>query len=436
MSFSDLSFLFRFLPVFLLLYGVFPPKWRPKLLILASLAFVGFTSLWSVPLLLGIVIVNWLLGREMARRRNLCLVLGVVLNLALLAACRLTALQLPGVSYLVFSLLSYLIDRWRGGEEEAPEQFGAWAMMFPRLVAGPIARWNQLAPALERPACSARRLEKGLGLLILGLGYKVLLADRLSGLWALAGKIGYEFLPAPMAWLCAVGFSLQLYFDFHGCCLMALGLGEMLGFRLPENFNFPYISRSVSEFYRRWHITLGTWFRDYVYIPLGGSRRGMGRTLANLLVVWLLTGLWHGLGGNFLLWGLFLFFWIALEKLGLKGLLERLPAVGHVYLLAVIVVSWVIFAVETPGELLTYLSRMFGLGTPGELLSGGAWLGYLTQYLPWLLGGVFFALPFGERVLRKYHNTWPVRIVFLIVFWASVAQLSVQSGTPFLYARF
>ena len=153
-----------------------------------------------------------------------------------------------------------------------------------------------------------------------------------------------------MAWLCAVGFSLQLYFDFHGCSLMAVGLGRMMGFRLPDNFNFPYLSRSVGEFYRRWHITLGAWFRDYVYIPLGGSRKGMGRTLLHLLVVWLLTGLWHGIGGNFLLWGLFLCFWICLEKLGLRRILDRVPVLGHIYLPIVIVLSWVIFAVQKSGR--------------------------------------------------------------------------------------
>ena len=211
-----------------------------------------------------------------------------------------------------------------------------------------------------------------------------------------------------------------------------------MGFRLPENFNFPYTSRSVAEFYRRWHITLGAWFRDYIYIPLGGSRAGTGRTMLNLLVVWLLTGLWHGLGGNFLIWGLFLCFWICLEKLGLRRILERVPVIGHIYLPIIIVLSWVIFAVQSPAELLTYFSRLFAFvtGAQGSFVDAGDYLRYLGQYAPYLIVGVLFTLPFGERVIRHYHSAWPVRILLLAVFWAAVARLSVLSGTPFLYAQF
>lgn len=439
MSFSDLSFLFRFLPIFLVLYYFCPSKWRSYALILASLAFVAFSSLWSVPLLLGVIIVNYLLGLGVCRWGRVCLWAGVVLDLGLLVACRLTPLPLPGVSYLMFSLISYLADVYWGDLEPAsPVEFVAYAGMFPRLIAGPIARAGQVLPQLEAPRCTLKRLEKGASLLILGLGYKVLLADSLSGLWSVAGKIGYESLSTPMAWLCAVGFSLQLYFDFHGCSLMAVGLGEMMGFRLPENFNFPYTSRSVGEFYRRWHITLGAWFRDYVYIPLGGSRTGTGRTMVNLLVVWLFTGLWHGLGGNFLIWGLFLCFWICLEKLGLRRILERVPVIGHIYLPIIIVLSWVIFAVQSPVELLHYFSRLFAFitGAQGSYVDSGDYLRYLGQYAPYLIVGVLFTMPFGERVLRRYHTAWPIRILLLAVFWASVAKLSVLSGTPFLYAQF
>ena len=439
MSFSDLSFLFRFLPIFLIIYYICPSKWKGVALILASLIFVAFDSLWSVPLLAGVVIVNWLLGQGVRRWGRVCLWGVSALDVGLLVACRLIPLPLPGVSYLVFSLISYQVDLYRGEIEPAPPvEFGAYAGMFPRLIAGPIARAGDVIPQLEPPRCTLRRLEKGAGLLILGLGYKVLLADSLSGLWSVAGKIGYESLSTPMAWLCAVGFSLQLYFDFHGCSLMAVGLGEMLGFRLPENFNFPYTSRSVGEFYRRWHITLGAWFRDYVYIPLGGSRAGTGRTMLNLLVVWLLTGLWHGLGGNFLIWGLFLCFWVCLEKLGLRRILERVPVIGHIYLPIIIVLSWVIFAVQSPAELLTYFSRLFAFitGAQGNYVDSGDYLRYLGQYAPYLIVGVLFTLPFGERVLRRYHTAWPVRILLLAVFWGAVAKLSVLSGTPFLYAQF
>lgn len=438
MSFSDLSFLFRFLPVFMIVYGVSPPKWRRYAIVLSSFAFAAFSSVWAVPLLEMPVMVNCFLGR-FVRRSKWVLYAGVGLDVAFLAACRLIPLPLPGVSYLMFSLISYLIDVSR--ETVAPARVGlftAYGTLFPRMVTGPITRAGDILPQLEQPKCTPERVEKGAGLLILGLGYKVLLADALSGLWSAAGKIGYESLSMPMAWLCAIGFSLQLYFDFHGCTLMAVGLGRMMGVKLPENFDFPYLSRSVSEFYRRWHITLGMWFRDYVYIPLGGSRKGTRRTLVNLAVVWLLTGLWHGLHLNFLIWGAFLCLWIALEKLGLRNMLDRHVILSHVYLLFVIVLSWVIFAVNTPGELLTYFFRLFcfGYAPAGSFVDPMDWMRYLPRFAPYLITGVFFSLPFGERAIRKYQTRWPVRVLLFLIFWCAVAKLSVLSGTPFLYAQF
>ena len=438
MSFSDLSFLFRFLPIFMIVYGVSPPKWRRYTIVLFSFAFAAFSSVWAVPLLGLAVMVNYFLGR-FVRRSRLVLYAGVGLDVAFLAACRLIPLPLPGVSYLMFSLISYLIDVSR--ETVVPARVGlftAYGTLFPRMVTGPITRAGDILPQLEQPKCTPERVEKGAGLLILGLGYKVLLADSLSGLWSAAGKIGYESLSMPMAWLCAVGFSLQLYFDFHGCTLMAVGLGKMMGIKLPENFDFPYLSRSVSEFYRRWHITLGAWFRDYVYIPLGGSRKGNRRTLVNLAVVWLLTGLWHGLHLNFLIWGAFLCIWIALEKLGLRNMLDRHVILSHVYLLFVIVLSWVIFAVNTPGELLTYFFRLFcfGYAPAGSFVDPMDWMRYLPRFAPYLIAGVFFSLPFGERAIRKYQTRWPVRILLFLIFWCAAAKLSVLSGTPFLYAQF
>lgn len=438
MSFSDLSFLFRFLPVFMIVYGVLPPKWRRYAIVLSSFAFAAFSSVWAVPLLGMLVMVNCFLGR-FVRRSKWVLYAGVGLDVAFLAACRLIPLPLPGVSYLMFSLISYLIDVSR--ETVAPARVGlftAYGTLFPRMVTGPITRAGDILPQLEQPKCTPERVEKGAGLLILGLGYKVLLADALSGLWSAAGKIGYESLSMPMAWLCAIGFSLQLYFDFHGCTLMAVGLGRMMGVKLPENFDFPYLSRSVSEFYRRWHITLGMWFRDYVYIPLGGSRKGTRRTLVNLAVVWLLTGLWHGLHLNFLIWGAFLCLWIALEKLGLRNMLDRHVILSHVYLLFVIVLSWVFFAVNTPGELLTYFFRLFcfGYAPAGSFVDPMDWMRYLPRFAPYLIAGVFFSLPFGERAIRKYQTRWPVRILLFLIFWCAAAKLSVLSGTPFLYAQF
>ena len=439
MNLYSLTFLFRFLPVFLLIYYLTPLKWRKYVLLLGSLLYVRCVSAAAVLPMLGAALVNWALSWAMGFAPRLCLAAGVAADLGLLLAARAGAVSLLGASFVVFSLLSYLFDVYRREIEPAPPvDLAAYAAMFPRLSAGPIARYPALADAVRAPVCTCAEVEHGLGLLIVGLAYKVLLADPLGGLWALAGKIGYESLSAPMAWLCAAGFSLQLYFDFQGYSLMAIGLGRMLGLPLPTNFDSPYAARSVSEFYRRWHITLGAWFRDYVYIPLGGSRAGTARTLRNLLAVWLLTGLWHGTTPTFVLWGLFLFVWVALEKLGLRRALDRFPVLAHVYVPVVILLSWVIFAVDTPADLALYYSRLFAplTGMAGVNVNPADYLTLGARYVPTLLAGAFFALPFAGRFLERHRRSPLVRVGLLALFWFAVARLSGSASTPFLYTQF
>ena len=259
--------------------------------------------------------------------------------------CRACALPL-GVSFYLFQSAGYLIDVYRGEEAEKNLiDYAAFTIAFPQLTMGPILRWREWRGALKARTVTREDVFSGFELFVVGLCFKVLLADQLAPLWASLERIGYEYLSTPLAWLGAVSYSLQLYFDFSGYSLMAMGLGQMLALPVPRNFDLPYTARSVSEFYRRWHITLGTWFRDYVYIPLGGSRNGNARTVLSLTVVWFFTGLWHGASWNFVLWGVMLLGFILLEKFCIGNFLKKYKVLSHVYLLFVIPQTWVIFRI-------------------------------------------------------------------------------------------
>ena len=243
--------------------------------------------------------------------------------------------------------------------------------------------------------------------------------------------MGYESISVPFAWLCLVGYAMQLYFDFYGYSLMAIGIGRMLGYELPENFLHPYISKTVSEFYRRWHATLGAWFREYLYIPLGGNRKGTVRTIVNLAVVWLFTGLWHGVGGNYLLWAGFLFLLIVNERLWLGKILKKLPLIGHVYVVFVILLSWVPFAVGDFSQMVVFLGRLFGLG--GQVLNPADYILWGRDYAPILLSGVILATPLPAKLCARLKNTLLGDILILVLFWVVVYFISTAAQDPFLY---
>ena len=350
MLFSSVGFLFRFLPIFMILYLVFP-KYRNIVLLIGSLIFYGVGEPYFVLLLLLSVLVNYGFSRYMfweprspqshrkkkaARRRKRALALAVTIDLGVLFVSKywdfaagsinaavgkgllpLLSLALPlGISFYTFQMISYQIDCYRGTIEKRAGllPFATYVCMFPQLIAGPIVRYGEVAERMENRRVRIRDLENGLKLFTLGLGLKVLLANQVGTLWNLIMTAGAGRLHVLVAWLGAFAYSFQIYFDFWGYSVMAMGLGKMLGFSIPRNFNHPYTSRSLSEFWRRWHMTLGSWFKEYVYIPLGGSRKGNGRTVLNLFVVWALTGLWHGAAWNFVLWGIVFFLLISLEK--------------------------------------------------------------------------------------------------------------------------
>ena len=283
-----------------------------------------------------------------------------------------------GISFYTFQICSYLMDVYRGAirAERSLFRLMGYVCMFPQLLSGPLIRYGKLVREWKGREHSMKGFEEGIRIFTVGLGMKVLIANQVGNLWRQTTAIGFESISTPMAWLGLIGYTLQIYFDFYGYSMMASGLGRIMGFHFPDNFRQPYLSVSMTEFWRRWHITLGEWFRDYVYIPLGGSRTGTWRTLRNLLAVWLLTGLWHGDSWNYILWGVVLFLIIAIEKLGLLRILERYHILGHLYMAFWIPISWLIFAVEDLPMLWVYLTRLFLLGLVSEIpfdlaVSGG-----------------------------------------------------------------
>ena len=328
MVFSSVTFLFIFLPVTLLLYYVVPKRFRLAALFLLSLVFYAWGEPLYVFLMLGSILINWLLGLWMEKRRQSAralLIIAVVFNIGMLAVFKYAAffvnilkalipacgglktpeIRLPiGISFYTFQILSYVIDVYRGAVDANHHfiPFGAYISMFPQLIAGPIVRYIDIAPQLEERSLSVQRFSKGISLFIVGLAKKVLLANAVGKLFS---ALTEDTLSAgPVAALVAlIACSFQIYFDFGGYSDMACGLGEMLGFRFMRNFRYPYIAKSITDFWRRWHISLSTWFKEYVYIPLGGNRKGKGRQILNILIVWMLTGLWHGADWNFVLWG-------------------------------------------------------------------------------------------------------------------------------------
>ena len=445
MTFSDLKFIFVFLPISVALYDIVPKKLKNYVLLVSGILFFSFGSWWQVGLLAADAVVNFFLAGAFTaqkihrRQKQLLFWLTVTANTALLVWFKCFGPIPVGVSFYTFQMIAYQADVYRGEcpREESLKRFATYFFFFPKLQEGPITRYNEVADNFYRPVCRAENLEKGFRLFVVGLAYKVLLADKLGGLWKQLSVIGYDSVSTPMAWLGMAAFTLELYFDFNGYSLMAVGIGKMFGFSLPQNFLFPYSSLSVSDFYRRWHATLGSWFRDYVYIPLGGSRKGMARTIANLLLVWVLTGLWHGIHWNFVLWGLSLFVLIALEKLFLRRQLEKIPILGHAYVLFVIPLTWMLFANRDLADICTYFSRLFPFAGGGTNIYAGDWIEYGLSYAPYLLAGCMFLVPPFERFLVNARKNRVVTTLLLTaLFWMSVYSIHCSAENPFMYLQF
>lgn len=471
MVFSSIAFIMYFMPVFFLVYYILPASYKNAWLFLASLGFYYYGVRGNpgyLLLMIMSVVVNFVAGKlieaqKTKRARKAWLVVGIVYDLgwlilfkylgflienlnALFGAMHIKVqletwnLILPiGISFYTFQIISYLVDVYRRETkaEKSLVSLGTYLCMFPQLIAGPIVNYHLIQEQLHKRKHSMEKVESGLKVFALGLAYKVLLANRVGHLWTEVTAIGYESISTPLAWMSIVAYSLQLYFDFYGYSLMAIGLGRMMGFDFPQNFNNPYMAVSMTDFWRRWHMTLGGWFREYVYIPLGGNRGGFAKTVRNMFVVWLLTGLWHGASWNFVLWGLLLFVLLFVEKAGLGKVLERHKALGHIYMILWIPLSWLVFVITDLSQLGIYLQKLFPFfGSTGTVLFQGDYLKYGKTYGVYLVLGILFATGVQEKLLKKNKNRLWVILLLLALFWASVYCMYLGMDDPFLYFRF
>lgn len=449
MLFCSEEFIFLFLPILLFIYYIVPGKVKNLVLFLGSMLFY-FTGEQKWFLLMILSLVLHFLGAIWMQKvsevgRWLILVCLLVYDFGSLFFFKYANLlmtdwdiTLPlGISFYTFQIAAYAIDVYRRPENYTKNlvTLGTYLTMFPQLIAGPIVLFSDIKNKLNQRSVNLDGLEEGLKVFVLGLSYKMLIANILGNLWHEIQVVGIESISMPMAWLGALAFSFQLYFDFNGYSLMAIGLGLMLGFDLPRNFRHPYMAVSVTDFWRRWHITLSTWFREYLYIPLGGSRKGLPRTVFNLLIVWIFTGMWHGAGWNFVLWGFYYFVFLSLEKLFLGKFWENHKLLGRVYTWLVVIVGWVIFNLNSLKEVGIYLSKMFWC-VPGWNenlhIAGDALLRY----------GIFFVLAavgstcVVENMFRKYKERFWLKLILLVLFWACIYRMEIAASNPFLYFRF
>ena len=467
MVFSTPLFLFSFLVLVLLVYDVVPRKWRNGVLLCASLVFYywgeqGYTLIMLLST--GIDYTHGLLVERCKRKGNdrgarLAVTSSVLFNLAILfffkywdfAADSLAAvglgflpklgISLPiGISFYTFQTMSYTIDVYRGDARAQKNilNFGTFVTLFPQLIAGPIIKYKDLGEQIDNGTCSLDKFSSGVQLFMVGLAKKLLLANNVGKLWESYRAMVPSELTVGGAWLGILAFTFQIYFDFSGYSDMAIGLGRMLGFEFRENFRYPYMARSITDFWRRWHISLSTWFREYLYIPLGGNRCSKGRWMLNLLLVWAATGIWHGASWNYLLWGLY--FWVLLmtEKLFLGKYLDKAPAfLGHLYTMLLVMIGWGIFALENMGQLGSYLRVMFGFGrVPFWNEEAGFYLGC---YLPVLLTAAAASTPLGVRLYRALPERMAQAAgIVLLVAALLVCTAYLVAGTynPFLYFRF
>ena len=454
MLFSSIEFIFFFLPLSLLFYFLTPQKWRLSVLLIFSLVFYAWGEPRYLLLMLATIAVDYLLGlliQSDRRRARLWLLVAVISNLCSLAlfkylsptlnffGARFISLPLPvGISFYTFQSLSYVIDVYRGEKaQKNPIAFGTYITMFPQLVAGPIVRYSDIAPKLVNNRTDLQKSARGIIRFVCGLSKKLLLANSAGEMWSYFSSLPRGTLSTLGAWLGIIFFAFQIYFDFSGYSDMAIGLGLLFGFDFPENFNYPYVATSVRDFWHRWHMSLTVWFRDYVYIPLGGNRKGEARTFLNMLIVWSLTGIWHGAAINFLVWGLYFFILLACERLFLGRLLGKLPkALSHLYALCAILVGWVFFANDSLVAALSYLGRMFSLTSPT-----GSDIYHLVRNLPFLILLALASTPIPFEAYKIITKKGEPSRSFLslgsiLVFILCVANLVGASYNPFLYFRF
>ena len=467
MVFSTPIFLFYFLALTLLVYYVVPRKGRNVVLLISSLFFYYWGEREYVAIMFLSTAIDYTHGMLVERCKKkgndkgarMAVATSIIFNLALLLffkywdflagslqAMGLTFMpvlniHLPiGISFYTFQTMSYTIDVYRGDTRAQRNiiNFGTFVTLFPQLIAGPIIKYKDLGDQINERTTSTEKFASGVQIFMVGMAKKVLVANNVGMLWEAYKAMSAGELTVAGSWLGVIAFTFQIYFDFSGYSDMAIGLGRMLGFEFLPNFNYPYISKSITEFWRRWHISLSTWFKEYLYIPLGGNRCSKGRWVFNLLVVWAATGIWHGASWNYLIWGLYFFVLLMLEKFFLLKVLNKAPAlVGHIYTLFFVVVSWAIFAIEDFAQLGSYLKVMFGLG--GVPLMDAKLGYYVTSYLPILLVAAVASTPLGAKLYHKLKTPAAEAVCTVLVLAGLVvcsAYLVDGTYNPFLYFRF
>ncbi|MCD8390575.1 MAG: MBOAT family protein [Firmicutes bacterium] len=465
MVFSSLIFLFLYLPAVLLIYYIVPPRGRNVFLLIANLVFYGWGEPVFVLIMAASVVSNFIFGllidkyRDNKRLSKTFVIFALAVSFGLLGAFKYAGffadilrqipllsmlpkikLSLPiGISFYTFQAVSYIIDVYRNDTpaQKSIVNFGTYISFFPQLIAGPIVRYADIREQLENRRESINQFADGIRVFTVGLAKKVLIANQMGLFWESVKDCGND-MGTLGAWIGIAAYTLQIYFDFSGYSDMAVGLGRMFGFEFMRNFNYPYVSESITDFWRRWHISLSSWFRDYVYIPLGGNRRKTPRVIFNLFVVWALTGFWHGASFNFIFWGVYYFVLLVLEKYVYGKYLERLPsAFRHIYALFFVMIGWVIFTFESGSEMLDYFRLMF---TPGNGVIGGAALSASLSYLPLGAAAVIACTPLGKNVWCKIKSTRVCGAAEIVLCAAALvictAALVSDSYNPFLYFRF
>ncbi len=470
MLFSSITFLFIFLPLTLLLYYLVPVRMKNYVMLAASLIFYAWGEPVYIILMILSIILNYFCGqdiyekRDNARAMKMSLMFGVVMNLLILGFFKYygllmdtinailpidipyRVLALPiGISFYTFQAMSYLIDVYR--KEVKPQEnilyFALYISMFPQLIAGPIVRYIDIEEQLKERSINSTKFGEGAMYFIRGLAKKVVLANTFGSVYEQVAAMQMGSFSTLTAWVGAIAYAFQIYFDFGGYSDMAIGLGKMFGFEFLPNFNYPYIAKSITDFWRRWHISLSTWFREYVYIPLGGNRCTPSRHILNLLIVWMLTGLWHGAQWNFMFWGLYYGVILILEKYLWGSKIEKLPsAVQHIYAFVLVLFGWVFFFSPTLGYAGQYLKVMFGIGAKGIFDKQG----FFMIFTNWLLIviAILASAPRGYKLLKKITGCWQseeVRsivtcAVYIAMFLLCIAFLVTETYNPFLYFRF
>lgn len=473
MVFSSLPFLFRFLPVVLIAYYIVPPSLRNLVLLLFSLVFYAWGEPVYIILMLASILVSYIGGilvdrfkqRGKITAAKATLIVSSIISLSLLAFFKyadfmieavndiskigisMMHIALPiGISFYTFQTMSYTIDVYRGEADVQKNiiSFGAYVIMFPQLIAGPIVRYKTIDTQLRLRRETSEQFAEGIHRFIIGLGKKVLLANNAGALWSTIQAMNYGEVPTLTAWLGLIAYTFQIYFDFSAYSDMAIGLGHMFGFRFLENFNYPYISKSITEFWRRWHISLGTWFREYVYILLGGNRVSPWRHICNILIVWLLTGIWHGASWNFVIWGLYYGILLLVEKFVFSKYLKKLPSIlQHIYCIFFVMLGWNLFVFDDLSSGMEFMKLLFGVCGQSVVNSETIYLLYNNAFLLVLciIGSTIIPYKMGKFICAKLVNKDIILTILKNVFYISIFILSVAwivdaTFNPFLYFRF